>query len=253
LVGVRDLRIYLVALCSMPFIESLGFGQTEGVLALGLALAWRNRDSWVGGLVVGALIAAKLLAWPLVLWFLLTRRIRGAAVAVTSGVAFLGVSWAAIGFHGITSYPQLLSADTRAFEHRTFSVMAGVMHLGGSELLGLAVTLPLALGLLVLMCAARSDRSRFAAAVALGILSSPLLWMHYVALLLVPLAVCRPRLDRVWLMTVALWILPVNELSGAWQVGLVLLGSLGILMSSLIARESGEKLGSGRMVVTAFR
>ena len=45
-------------------------------------------------------------------------------------------------------------------------------------------------------------------AVALMLVASPLVWSHYFVLLLVPLALARPRLDAVWFAAVAMWICP---------------------------------------------
>lgn len=45
LLGVRDLRVYVIALCCFPFISSLALGQPDGMFALLGAAAWRYRDS----------------------------------------------------------------------------------------------------------------------------------------------------------------------------------------------------------------
>jgi Glycosyltransferase family 87 len=84
------LNVYLLALCSFPFITSLALGQPDGLLAWPAAAAWRSRDdSWRGAAAVGLLIAAKLLAWPLIVWLLATRRFRQAGVAGGSAAVFL--------------------------------------------------------------------------------------------------------------------------------------------------------------------
>jgi len=82
--NVRDVRMCLLAEFAAPFISSLSSGQVDGGFALLVAVAWRDRDSWRGALVVGALIAAKLFAMPLLLWLIGTRRFRLAALAAGS-------------------------------------------------------------------------------------------------------------------------------------------------------------------------
>ena len=110
-----------LALCSFPFVSSLALGQPDGLLALLAAVAWRDRDRSRGAVAAGVLIAAKLLAWPLVLWLLVTRRVRSAAVCVASCGGHAGLSWALLGFQGLTAYPRLLAADAHAFEGRAHS------------------------------------------------------------------------------------------------------------------------------------
>jgi hypothetical protein len=233
LLGVRDRWVYLLALCSFPFMSSLILGQPDGLFALAGAVAWRYRDSLPGALAVGVLIAAKLLAWPLLLWLLVTRRIRCSAIAVVSAAALLLLSWAAIGFKGLVDYPKLLAADAHAFETRSNGVVAGVMRLGASQQLatGLAIACAAAVVLAIVHVARRSDQGYFAAAIVAGLLVSPVLWSHYLVLLLVPLAACRPRLDRVWLLTAAFWLSPFEN-PHAWQIGLVLITVTTIAIAS---------------------
>jgi hypothetical protein len=52
------------------------------------------------------------------------------------------------------------------------------------------------------------ERRAFAAAVLAALASTPILWQHYLVILLVPLAVCRPRLSAAWLLPVLLWLAP---------------------------------------------
>jgi hypothetical protein len=240
LVGVRDARVYAVALCSFPFVESVGFGQSEGLLALSIACAWRYRDSFPGAVAVGVLIAAKLLAWPLILWLVVTRRTRGAVIATASALGMLFISWACVGFSGLAEYPHLLAADARAFEASSFSLVAGLMHIGVSAhiaTLALIVTCVLALG--AFMSGRRSDQSWFAMSVGFGVLSSPLVWVHYLVLLLVPLAIARRRLDPYWSATILLWFLPIHERSGPWQASLVLLSAIAIMVGSRATSRAG--------------
>jgi hypothetical protein len=224
LLGVRDWRGYVVALCSFPFVSSLALGQPDGLFALAAALAWRYRDSWRGALAVGALIAAKLLAWPLLLWLVVTRRIRCSLIALVSAVALLLLSWATIGFKGLVDYPKLLAADAQAFATRSHSIVAGAMRLGASEQLAtaLAIALAAAVGLVIVRVARGSDPGCFAATIAVGLLASPLLWSHYLVLLFIPLAIGRHRPDRLWLLTAAFWLSPFETNPHGWQIGLVL-------------------------------
>jgi hypothetical protein len=42
-------------------------------------------------------------------------------------------------------------------------------------------------------------------AVAAALACSPIVWLHYFALMLVPVAVVRPRLDLVWFVPLGMW------------------------------------------------
>ena len=244
LLGVRDWRVYLLALCSFPFMSSVILGQPDGLFALAAAVAWRYRDSWRGAMAVGVLIAAKLLAWPLLLWLLVTRRIRCSLIALVSAAALLLLSWAAIGFKGLVDYPKLLAADAQAFAARSNGVVAGAMRLGASEQLatGLAIACAAAVAFAIVRLARGSDQGYFAAAIIAGLLASPVLWSHYLVLLLVPLAICRPRLDRLWLLTAAFWLSPFEN-PHAWQIGLVLLTVTTIaIAASSVARLRAPRI-----------
>ncbi len=85
--GVRDKRIYLLALFSFPLLDSLENGQPDGLFALAAALTWRYREFWQGAVAAAFLIAAKLLAWPLLIWMVVTRRFRSLKITVVSTIA----------------------------------------------------------------------------------------------------------------------------------------------------------------------
>src|SRR5579884_2983563 len=76
LLGVRSRQVYLLCLCSAPFVFALRYGDPDAIYVLLAALAWSYRDRPRGAFAVGALIAAKLLLWPMVVWLLATRRFR---------------------------------------------------------------------------------------------------------------------------------------------------------------------------------
>jgi hypothetical protein len=232
LVGVRDRRLYVLAAASFPFVCTLGFGQTEGVLALGVAAAWRWRGTLPGAFAVGAVVGAKLFVWPLVIWLLLTRRFRAAAAAVAGAAALLLLCWSVIGFRGLSAYPRLLGADARAFAGRTHSFTALFTTVGVPHWPAEALGVLCAVGIVAAMLRrARDDRTLFAAAVGFALLASPMLEMHYLTLLLVPLAVFRPRLDSLWLWAANIFWLSPHEPAPGWQIAIVLVAIGAILLT----------------------
>jgi hypothetical protein len=225
ILGVRDRAFYILVCCSFPFVASLALGQPDGLFALAAALAWRYRDSWHGAVAVGALIAAKLFGWPLLIWLVATRRIRQAGWALLSSAALLGAGWALIGFKGFSTYPKLLSAEATAYEAKSHSLVSAYMRIGSSASVatGFAVITAIAVGAAVILVARNADLGWFTAALAVGVLSSPVMWQHYLVLLFVPLAITyrRPADPLVWGLVAALWLSPVESPPTIWQTWLI--------------------------------
>jgi hypothetical protein len=245
LLKVRDRGFIVIMAGSFPFISSLGLGQPDAVFALGAAVAWRWRDSDRGALAAGAIIAAKLLAWPLVLWLLVTRRFRQAAVAAGTAATMLLLSWATIGFRGLGSYPQLLAADARAFETVSHSLLTALLRSGlaVSWASPIAVCIAVAAAAAVVRAGRRSDLAWFTAALLLGILSSPIMWQHYLVLLFVAAAATRKLRDPlVWALSAALWLSPTENPSSLAQNWLIplLAAAIAIRIAVLSRPQSAE-------------
>ncbi len=201
--GVRDPRCYALALLSIPVIGGLTWGNAGLLLVPLVALAWRWRDRWLrAGAVAGLAVASKLFVWPLVVWLVGTRRYRAAGAAVIATATVVLVPWAAIGLDGLTAYPDLLRVAERVYSAHSFSV-ATVLAGAGVDA-GLASRLALATGCLlagIALYAGRrgADAASMAIAVLAAILGSPILWEYYYALLIVPLAIARPRFSWPWM------------------------------------------------------
>jgi alpha-1,2-mannosyltransferase len=256
MLGVRDRGLYVIALCSLPFVESLAMGQPDGLFALGVAAAWRYRDSWRGAVATGALIAAKLFAWPLIVWLLVTRRFRLAAVALASIIGLVASSWACAGFQGLAQYPRLLAADTRAFERVSHSIGAAAIRLGSTPQSAewVAVAVATAVAIAVVGGASSRDQGWFAAAFTFGLMTSPILWMHYLVPLLAVMAVARKRADSLWLLTTVLWLAPTVP-PRMWQVVLVLVVVIVIAIRAVAVgprRWSGQPSPSSSSVADAL-
>ena len=83
--------------------------------------------------------------------------------------------------------------------------------LGLPEWVGRAAML-LAGGALLVCCvvfARRGDDFRsFTAALGATLALSPIVWLHYLVVLLVPMAIARPRFSALWLLPILLWTSP---------------------------------------------
>jgi Glycosyltransferase family 87 len=225
LLGVRDWRCYALA-AVFPFTRSaVDLGTVGPVLLLAVAVAWRWRDRIVEPAVaVGAAVALKLFLCPLAVWLALTRRIGAAVAAIGTGLALAFIPWAVIGFAGIGDYPGLLHHLSDDEATSSYSVVALVVRAHLPEAAGVAVSLVVAAALLVAAAwigrdERRAPRDRDVAtltlALAAALAASPIVWVHYFLLLLVPLALARPQLSLLWLVPFVYY--PLGE--SAWPAG----------------------------------
>jgi hypothetical protein len=157
------------------------------------------------------MVSAKLLFWPLFVWTVVTGRLRATVWAVAIGASVTLAAWAAIGFDGLTGYPDLLRRLSEIQSENSYSFV-GVAHtLGLPEWAGQLAMLVTG-GTLVVLCvvfARQGDDFRsFTAALGATLALSPIVWLHYLIVLLVPVAIARPRFSLVWLLPVLLWTSP---------------------------------------------
>ena len=101
----------------------------------------------------------------------------------------------------------------------------------------LALSVALAGGLIYAAFVQHAELRALTLTVALALVSSPLLWSHYLALLIVPLALLRPRLHWVWLMPVLMWVSPLGMSVHTWQV--LFSWAAGAAMFYVLVRQDG--------------
>lgn len=222
---VSDWRVYGLAMLWFPVFDGWQSGNVTLPLTLMIALAWRHRDRpVVAGLLTAAAISIKPFVWPLGLWLLATRRWKAAACAFAWGLVLNLVAWAVVGYDQIHRYLQLSTQDTAALWKGGYSMLAVAHHLGFGRSVGdglLVVTSVLAAATVIYLAAIRRrERDALVAAVVLMLLASPLLWAHYFSLLLVPLALYRPRLSLVWALPLLMWPMPPRQPVYGWEEAL---------------------------------
>ncbi|MCS7006289.1 MAG: DUF2029 domain-containing protein, partial [Gaiellaceae bacterium] len=211
LLDVRDPRCYAASFASLPVLSAASFANVSLPLALALALAWRYRERAGSGLALGLAVSAKLVLWPLLVWMVGRRRWSTALVAGLSGVIVTVAAWATIGFQGLREYPALLRRLSEIQAEQSYSL------LGVSATLGL----PSTVGRLAALAAAASllfacfrfarwgdDLRSFTSAVLATLAASPIVWLHYLVVLFVPLAAARPRFSALWLVPLTLVLSP---------------------------------------------
>jgi len=219
---VRDWRCYGAAYLSIAVLHDIRLGALTPLLALGLALTWRWRDQARAAVPLALIAVAKLFLWPLAIWLVATGRFRvawrGAALAV--GASALG--WAVIGFAGLAEYPQLLRVLADGEQGRGYSLVSAGLALGLGPGLARAAAIAVGAGLIALCW--REGRRGFderslALALAAALALSPIVWLHYFVLLLVPIALARRTFAPIWLIPALFWITPFEENFGAdWRI-----------------------------------
>jgi len=194
-------------------------------LLLGTALIWRYRDrSALAGSIASVTAVVKLFLWPLGLWLLVTRRLRAAVIFALAALLVTLLGWAAIGFAGFRSYPHLVRVLSQLEAGVSYSPVA-LLRLSGSTSTALSVVLVVAVVLAVSLAArgGDGDRRSFTIAVLGSLLATPVLWLHYFALLFVPIALYRPRLSGLWFLPFVLWVTPAGHSEGSfWKIALAL-------------------------------
>ena len=212
LLGVRDLRCYAAFALWPPTILAWQNSNLSVLVVLACALAWRFRDSWQrAGVAMAVGIALKVLLWPLIVWFLATRRLWAAALAVSFTAEVILLSWAAIDFRGFLTYPALLERLTEIETADTpgVSIFSAALELGAPSLVAHVFALGIGALLLagsVLFARKGDDRGSFTFALVAVLAFTPIVWLHYLTLLAVPIAIYRPRLSVAWAIPLAFWL-----------------------------------------------
>ena len=220
LLEVRDWRCYAAALAALPMASSIMIGTLSPFLALAAAAAWRYRDRrWVVATAIALAVVTKIFLWPLAIWLVATRRLRSAVTTVVLGIALLMGSWGLLGFSGLLDYPHRLGRVAGLEQDKSYSPFALFRALGmttGSARVALvALTIVVIAGIVAVARGKDGDRRSFVVALLAGLVLSPIVWLHYLVVLIVPVALYRPRLGAAWLIPLAFWFFPGQENHGS--------------------------------------
>jgi hypothetical protein len=209
LLDVRDWRCYAIGFLWWPTIIGIQTGNLTLPLLFGLALVWRYRDRPVAAaLAAGLVVALKLFFWPVLVWLVATRRYRAAALAALVTGVLIVVPWAGIGFAGLRGYPHLLSAVSSSEGPRSYSVAALLHSVIRNWTAAVALETAIGAGVLLFAFVAgrrRRDRDAFALSIVAVLVLTPLLEMHYFAVLLVVVALYRREFGIAWVVPLLIW------------------------------------------------
>lgn len=172
---------------------------------------------------MAALVASlKVFTWPVLVWLLATRRLRASGWVLAVGVTVNVAACACLGFGELGRFVHLSGEVTSTLYHNGIGVLAFALHLGFNRSLAISLEVVLSAALLVSTAWAGwrgRDQTSMTMAIALMLVAAPLVWTHYPAFVILPLALGRPRLSALWLWRLLLWVCPAENIAG-WQVGL---------------------------------
>ena len=169
-------------------------------------------------------------------------KMRLLAVGLAATLSLAG--WLVVGFGELQHFADLVRGVTAAEQDWGFTPFALARDLGlptgGAHVVAYALGLGLLVAVAVTARRVGGDRSAFVLAIAASLALSPIIWAHYLVLLLIPLAFARPRLSPLWLAGVLLFVCSPPDFGGAppatWQVALALGVSTAIFAAALGAR-----------------
>jgi hypothetical protein len=234
--GVSDWRPYGVALIGAPVVSAWQTANVTLLVTFGVATAWRYRDrAFICGALVALVATIKLFVWPVGVWLLATRRYAAFGWAMVVGAGVNAVTWAVIGFDQFDAYEALSRKITKMDDDRSYNLIAlglehGVAH-GSAYAVQLAVAGAAAAGSFY-VARQGNDAGALILAIAASLFAAPVIWLHYFALLLVPLALGRPRISWPWALPILLYACPVHEPTSA-QLLLALAVTLAICASAV--------------------
>ena len=253
LVGVRDVRCYAAVLLWAPTWNALDTLNVSAALALGVALVWRFRSTlWPLAATLGAMVSVKLFLWPLLVWVALVRTATcGGSSRRRSDSCSRSARGRRSGSQVSVTYPELLS---KVGDQENYSIVAVAEETGLGPV---GAVLALLVGGALLVAAVWSWRrgqeiGSFTLAVAACLALSPVVWLHYLTLLIAPLGLARPRFSALWLLPIVLWVSPRDENGDGLHpfVPMVVVVALIVL---LVARPRSEPALEGCLVIAEPR
>lgn len=245
--GVRDWRCYGIVFLWYPTLSDFATGALGPLMALLLALGWRYRErALVAVPVLAVAVVAKLFLWPVLVWLLATRRVRTALLTAIASAAAFAVPFGLLGLKTFRGYPHFLRVLDQANEGSSLSSAAFLRAFGAGVTVAHAIVFAVGAALILLAVVLGlkrgGDRGVFTVIVLVALLTTPIVWMHYYFLLVVPIALARPRLSGLWFIPLLYWLSPTPQGGGLWWRLVVALGVT--LTIAVVAARRGAPISS---------
>ena len=145
------------------------------------------------------------------------------------GTVVLLLSWAVIGFAGFVDYPNLLRKLEHTVGGDSYTAYIVGLDLGLPSTLARALWLGIGLAILaavVVLARQGDERTAFVVAIAASLALTPIVWLHYFALLLVVVALAQPRLGLLWFVPFGMFLTPGSGQPTPFQTSWTLLVAL---------------------------
>jgi alpha-1,2-mannosyltransferase len=226
-------------------VTGLQLGTLSPLLLAGLIGLWLLRDRPVlFALLAAPLLAAKVFLLPVLLWPLLTRRWRTLGLSCAGIALLLGIGFG-VGPLSAHEYLRLLSSLGSHEAATGMGMISRLRAAGTGPQLAQGAAFAVAAGLVAAAWwqsrrhPERADGLLFGAAVLASLLMTPVLWSHYLALLLAPLLVVPRRITAVAVFAVASWLIARPHHSGValTVTGAVIAAVLGFIAVRAEQRE----------------
>ncbi|MDA8101812.1 MAG: glycosyltransferase 87 family protein [Nitrospiraceae bacterium] len=245
LLGKPSGSALLLAGLTTPVIISLQMGTLTPFLVLGIAVAWRWRDTPVVAAAAVALAGtSKLYLLAILVFFAATRRLKALGLSVAFSVTLLGAGFL-LGPIGATGYARLLLSLSKHESVQGWSssaILAPLVGVGTARLLPQVAAIAAAAGLLWLRRRHPSDRRALAGAVSIALLATPILWSSYLPLLLPILFLADAPIWAIWVAAALSWALTTPDRAQA-PLDAAAMGLLAALAAfSLLGGSTGETL-----------
>ncbi len=131
------------------------------------------------------------------------------------------------------------------FDDESYTVYAFLVEAGAPDRLAHGINLALGAAVLALAWRMRS----FALAIGAALLLSPIVWLHFFALLALPLAAASPRFSWPWLLPIAMIVAPGTYNGDPWQSAVVLATAGAVVAYAFLAEQPGGAARSARQDV----
>ncbi|MFO7532978.1 MAG: glycosyltransferase 87 family protein [Candidatus Limnocylindrales bacterium] len=190
------LSTFGVAALSFAVIHDIVLGNVSVLLLLPLAAAWRWLDQPKGSIAQAMAMSVRPMLGVLLIWQLFRRRWRAVAWTIGAGIAIVALTLPAVGVNGYLDYITVLRnlGGVTGVEFN-YDLSSSLLLLGVAESVGAFALL----GGFVMAVAAialslrRDSEVGFMVTITASLLLSPLLWDHYLAMLVLPAAFLASR------------------------------------------------------------
>jgi hypothetical protein len=222
-VWVRLATFGVVAL-SYGAMRDMVLGNVSVLLLLPLVIAWRWLDQPAGAVAQAVAMAVRPPLGVLLIWQLLRRQWRAVAWTLVAGLVLIAASLPFVGIGGYFDYLTVLgNLSGLTGEEHNLDLSSWATSLGADQPAAqLALYASYALGIAAIGLSLRRDREiGFIVTATASLLLMPLLWDHYLAMLMLPAALLAAR-GRPWglLLPLLSWLppvaLPFVVIAGVW-------------------------------------